>query len=339
MRKLLLLTAAIAGAVINYAAAPAAGQDHLFCYDVNDKLKPNVAVDLSAVPQGEFSQKSCTVTKVTKFCVPAVKTVLPPAVPGPNIVGPPLGPNDYVCYQVDCKDPHPVADKLVVDQFGQRRQRKYKPSELCVPAEKASPPCFRIGTSKNCGGVCPNDTTGVGNRCVFDDTLQDCTCGPQPCGGKPDKTGQCGGKCDDPALTCVLEVDASGKTKCDCGNPPPPPCDQPVGGTCGGSCLDPAAKCVMNPSDGGPPCICQPPVAECHRDTASANMCSNGPCPPGFQCVLEAAIDDCRCEPIPQGCGPNPFTGQCGGTCTTAGTECRFVPATPGNPGGCNCVP
>src|SRR5262249_35393537 len=193
-----LFTVAIA---FRTAPAAAAGTlDHLFCFDVNDKLKPGVVVDLNAELQPDFTTTGCTVTKVTKFCVPATKVVLPPPPSGPDIVGQPLR-DDYICYQVKCSKK--VPDRLVVDQFGQRRARKFQPSELCVPARKAPPPCFRIGDSKRCGGVCPNDAAGVGTACRFDDSLQDCTCGPQPCGGKPDKTNQCGGACPAPMI-CQL---------------------------------------------------------------------------------------------------------------------------------------
>ena len=330
MRKwMLVLFIAAAALPLRGAPAAAAGTlDHLFCFDVNDKLKPNLAVDLQTELQPEFGQSGCTVVRVTKFCVPATKTVLPPAPPGPNIVGQPLR-DDYVCYQLKCpKDALDVADKLVADQFGQRLQQKYRPAELCVPARKAPPPCFRIGHSKKCGGVCPNDPAGVGTACRFDETLQDCTCGPQPCGGKPDKSGHCGGACP-PTQTCLPGIDAAGNRECTCQNPPPPPCGlNPATGTCGGSCIDPAAKCEFVTTAAGPDCICQPPVAQCARDTVSGQC--GGPCPPGLACVLDPAINDCRCE---AGCSSNPLTGQCGGTCPP-GTECRLTTGA----AGCGCV-
>ncbi len=334
MRKLLPALFTLAAAFLLRAPVPAQGQlDHLICYDVNDKLKPGVVVDLKAELQPEFSQLGCTVTKVTKFCVPATKTVVPPAPPGTNIVGQSLQ-NDYVCYQIDCPNSTKISDKLVIDQFGQRRERKFKPKELCVPARKADPPCFRIGTSKKCGGVCPNDQAGVGTTCRFDDSIDDCTCAPMPCGGKPDSTGHCGGECPDP-LTCVRGVTATGTPACVCGNPPPPPCGiNPATGTCGGTCDDPAAICqLVTRADGTVDCICQPPVDMCQKDTAGT---CGGPCPAPLTCLLDTVINDCRCELPPQPCGPNPFTGQCGGECQT-GMVCRFV-STPGTSPMCDCV-
>jgi hypothetical protein len=326
---------ALAATALVHPAAPAAGQsNHLFCYDVKDDLNPGVVVNLGVDLQPEFSLNGCTVAKVTKFCVPATKQVVPPAPAGPNITGPPLRV-DYICYQLkNCPNvkPDPIGKRLVADQFGGLRDASnFNPSELCVPAVKRKPPCFRIGNGKKCGGVCPN-LAGVGTGCVFDETIQDCTCAPQPCGGKPDKAGQCGGECPSP-LVCQPGLLGT-KPGCGCMNPPPPPCDFLSSGVCGGFCNDPAAQCIMNPATTGPPCVCQPPDPGCAKDTAG--QCSTTGCPPGLVCTLDDALGDCRCAPPTPPCGPNPLTGECGGTCP-AGSECRFTPPTPTNPGGCNC--
>jgi hypothetical protein len=339
MTQLILILLSVALA-IPLGARPAGAQltaatgalDHLFCYKMKDPLKPELTVDLATVLQPEFSQAGCRIVKPTKFCVPTTKTVLPPAPTGPNIIGQPLR-DDYVCYMVKCpKDVPDIPDKLVVDQFGQRRQQKYMPVELCVPARKGSPPCFRIGSGKKCGGVCPNNPLGVGNSCRFDDILQDCTCNPQPCGGKPDKTRHCGGQCPAP-LICHTGLDAAGKPACVCDDPPPPPCGlNPATGTCGGTCDDPAAKCEFVITATGPDCVCQPPVQQCARDSVSGQC--GGPCPPGLTCVLDPAINDCRCESVLP-CGQNTVTGQCGGACPT-GMICRFI--TVAGATGCDCV-
>ena len=333
MRKLMLILCMLVVALAwRDATLAAAGTlDHLLCFDVNDDLKPGAVVDLDTALQPEFRQAGCGVVKVTKFCVPTTKNPIPPVPTGPNVVGQPLR-GDYVCYQVKCPKDVAVSDKLVADQFGQRLQRKFQPSELCVPAIKRDPPCFRIGHGKKCGGVCPNDVAGVGTACRFDETLQDCTCGPQPCGGKPDKSGHCGGACPAPQ-TCLPGLNAAGRPECSCQNPPPPPCGlNPATGTCGGTCDDPAATCEFVVTPSGPDCICQPPVPQCARDAVSGQC--GGPCPPGLTCVLDAAINDCRCESVPA-CGPNPLTGQCGGTCPP-GTECRLV--NTGTAATCGCA-
>lgn len=318
------------------AQAPAAGTlDHLLCYTVNDKTKPAALVDINAELQPEFSQFGCKVVKTTKFCVPVTKRVVQPGTTGPGIVGQPLR-DDYICYLVKCPNSAPpIASKLVADQFGQRKQEKYKPFELCVPARKGSPPCAQIGSGRQCGGVCPNDVAGAPTACRYDTVLKECTCEPQPCGGKPDKSGHCGGACPDPTQACHAGVDAAGNKACVCGDPPPPPCGlNPATGTCGGTCVNPADTCVFVTTPTGPNCICQPPVPQC-QPMGTAGQCG-GPCPPGLTCQLNPVINQCRCDPPTQTCGQNPVTGQCGGPCPV-GSLCRLI--TAGGAVTCACAP
>ena len=48
--------------------------------------------------------------------------------PGQSVV------DDYVCYQLKCKDEIPPVTVGVQDQFGAREFRKFKALELCAPA-------------------------------------------------------------------------------------------------------------------------------------------------------------------------------------------------------------
>ena len=319
-----VLAAIVVGAAVASAAmaqAPAPGVlDHLICYNVKDKLKPAATVDMPTELQPEFAQRQCRLLKVTKFCVPSSKRVTPPST-GPAIVGQPLS-DDYICYQIRCPDKPVVPAKLVADQFGQRRQEKYRPVEICAPARKAPIPCTSIGSGKQCGGGC----TDPAATCHFDDTLKECTCNPTPvCEGKPDKFGMCGGPCPAPQV-CLPGLDTAGKPACGCQDLPPPPCGVNTGAAvCGGSCTDPTAVCIQGPV-GGPPCICQPPEPGCDL-VGSTNQCG-GPCTvPGLECRLDPASNKCRCVPPPQPCGQNPFTGQCGGDCGP-NLICRFQPGT-----------
>jgi hypothetical protein len=324
MTRLRLGVLAVSAALV-LSGVPAAAQttsgtlDHLVCYAVTDPLDVDATVDLAAELQPEFGQAGCRIVKPTKFCVPATKRVLPPGAPGPNIVGEPLR-GDYICYRVKCPG-STIPNKLVADQFGRREVRNFKPFELCVPARKAARPCGLV-RGRQCGGACPNDATGA-TTCRYDDATQSCTCGPQPCGGKPDKTGQCGGTCPDPAQVCRPGVDAAGDRACLCKDPETPPCGLSTAtGTCGGACPNPADACVVITTPNGLACTCQPPVPTCQQTTGAAQC--GGPCPTGLTCVLNTVVNACRCEPPPQPCSPNPLTGQCGGECP-ANTVCRLV--------------
>lgn len=323
-------------------AAPVSGQgpggalDHLLCYAITDNTKVLATVDLAPELQPEFRQSGCTVIKPTKFCVPATKRVTTAGSTGPDVIGQPLQ-NDYVCYLLKCpKTPVPIPGKMVADQFGRRVQQRFRPSELCVPARKAPPPCQSLTGAKQCSGVCPPDASGAERVCRYDRTMQECTCAPDACGGKPDKTGQCGGACPDPAQTCRPGADASGKPACVCQDLVPPPCDLSAAtGTCGGTCPNPADTCVFvaGTATSSPQCICQPPVDACQQD--AGGQCG-GPCPPGLRCALDTVVNQCRCVPEPLPCGPNIVTGQCGGDCPP-GSVCRLTAGTAGGVE-CGCI-
>ncbi|MDX2168197.1 MAG: hypothetical protein SF182_14070 [Deltaproteobacteria bacterium] len=335
--SLVLAAALVLRATCTMAQLTAAGGtlDHLLCFTVNDKLKPGASVDLKTELQPEFSRAGCRVVKPTKFCVPTTKVVTTAGSVGPNIVGQPLR-DDYICYLVKCPNDAPIPFKLVADQFGQRRQEKFRPFELCVPARKDAPPCVQIGGGKQCGGVCPDDAAGNATACRYDDTLNQCTCVPDVCDGKPDKNGQCGGACPTVGQFCRPGLDAAGKPACLCKDPPPPPCGlNPATGTCGGACPNPADACVqiMTSPTAPPICTCQPPVPSCQEGTGA--LCA-GPCPVGLTCVHNTVTNKCRCEPPPQNCGANPTTGQCGGLCP-ANQICRFITVAGATPQ-CTCV-
>ena len=328
MTRLRLGSLTVAATLV-LSAAPGVAQltsnpavlDHLACYAITDPLKVDATINLLAELQPEFRQAGCRVIKASKFCVPTSKVVVQATTVGPSVVGQPLR-DDYICYRVKCPDTSaPIPNKLVADQFGQREVKKFRPFEVCVPARKAARPCD-IVSGKQCGGACPNDIAGAPTSCRFDATTNTCTCGPQPCGGKPDKTGQCGGACPDPVQSCQAGVDSTGNKACLCKDPPTPPCDLMATGTCGGTCPNPADACVFVTTGGISDCICQPPVPQCQKIPGS-NQCG-GPCPPGLTCTLNTALNLCRCEPPIQPCSPGPVTGQCGGLCPI-NTVCRVV--------------
>ena len=373
MRKLLLVLCTVALALpLARTATGANVPDHLLCYDVNDKLDPNIKVDLPADAQPEFRQLGCTVGKVTKFCVPTVKNVIttpPPS--GPTIDAPPLV-TDYVCYQLDCPTTNQAlkdTQKVVADQFGPRPENKFQHPELCVPAIKRQPPCHQVSAnSRKCAGVCPNDPTGVGMKCVFDPTItagDPCRCEGGPCGGKPPKGGACGGDCTAAGAGFVCQQPIAGGD-CTCGPPLTPPCSLLPGlaaaGSCGGTC-PPGETCelVTDTANMVVDCKCQPPVPTC---SGQAPQCA-GPCPPGLTCISDPATTECRCEsvcglvggacggPCPPGlgctldaagqscscqppaeCGPN-SSGQCGGACPP-GSTCVTLASAPNT---CACAP
>lgn len=321
------LTVSATLATLVLSATPAVPQaagtlDHLVCYAITDPLKVDATVDLLTELQPEFRQAGCRIVKATKFCVPTTKVVRQATTTGPAVVGQPLR-DDYLCYRIKCPDTAaPIPNKLVADQFGQREVKNFRPFELCVPARKAARPCGPV-RGKVCGGACPNDVVGGPSACRYDDASQSCTCEPQTCGGKPDKTGQCGGLCPNSAQSCQPGVDAAGNKACLCKDQTPPPCGlNPATGTCGGTCPNPADACVFLATPSGPACTCQPPVPQCQK-VAGTNQCG-GPCPTGLTCTLNTALNLCRCEPPIPPCSPNPLTGQCGGQCPP-NTVCRLT--------------
>jgi hypothetical protein len=309
--------------------------DHLLCSRMTDPLQVSAALDLQAQMQPEFNQQGCMLGKPFQFCVPATKSNVQPPPTSPNIVGEPLK-NDYICYLVKCPKPT-VPDRTVADQFGQRLQRNYKPFSVCVPAQKAAPPCGPTTSARQCGGTCDQP----GKVCHFDKTASPpCTCGgtSQECeGSKPDAAGQCGGTCP-PMETCLLTLTGT-KAGCHCGPLPPPGCDgsnPDAAGVCGGSCLNPNDQCVLSTTQGH--CICQPVEPSCVPGSAAGQCTGACSTDPNFVCAIDPLTNQCRCAPPPQNCGPNPVTGQCGGICTTpAGAICHFIPNTAGSPAHCGC--
>lgn len=304
--------------------------DHLVCYKVVDKTKIAVAFDLFAELQPEFTAKRCKPVKVVNFCVPASKINVTPveADVRDDIAGPGLNV-DYIGYLVKCETDIKVSNKVVVDQFGTHRHRKYKVERVYVPARKGPPPCGTVD-GKNCGGVCPNAT----DQCQVD-ADGSCSCLPTAACSGPDKQGHCGGPCPVATDQCQLLVDATGKVDCGCGPPPSPLCSMNAAtGICGGECPNRAEKCVLKSNFD---CTCAPAETPCALETGTAATCS-GDCPiAGDVCTYVTATNECRCGPgTPAPCGQNPLTGTCGGECP--GPEvCRIDPTT--NECGCGPAP
>jgi hypothetical protein len=305
--------------------------DHLVCYKVVDKTQVAVAFDLFSKLQPEFAARGCKPIKVVNFCVPATKVNVTPAEADvrADVTGPGLYV-DYIGYLVKCENEIKPSNKIVIDQFGTHRHRKYKIERVYVPAKKGPPPCGTVD-GKNCGGVCPNKS----DQCTF---ASDGSCNCQPidtCAGKPDKQGHCGGPC--PALTdqCQLIVGTSGAIECGCAPPPPPLCSMDAAtGQCGGECPNRAEKCVLKSNFD---CTCEPADTACALETGTTGTCS-GDCPiAGDVCTFIAATNECRCgagDPTP--CSQNPLTGTCGGECP-APEVCRISPTT--NECGCGPAP
>jgi hypothetical protein len=75
----LLAAAAIVlcnGASASAQTIPSGNIDHLICYRIDDKLKPDFAVDMVAEIQPDFTKKGCKILKPMEFCVPASKVNL-----------------------------------------------------------------------------------------------------------------------------------------------------------------------------------------------------------------------------------------------------------------------
>ncbi|HYC00631.1 MAG TPA: hypothetical protein VEC57_15965 [Candidatus Limnocylindrales bacterium] len=326
-----LLTCGCAGLLALALVPSTAGAqlDHLVCYKAVDKLQVAVAFDLFAELQPEFSAKGCRIVKVDDFCVPATKVNVEPAEADEraDIVGPPLHV-DYIGYLVKCEQQGAPTSKIVVDQFGNHRQRRYRIQKVYIPAKKGPPPCGTVD-GKQCGGVCPESSDQC--RIVADGT---CRCAPainDVCGGKPDKQGFCGGPCPDPDKPqCQVVVTAAGDKACECGPPPPPICGiNTATGTCGGECPNKADKCVFTSAN---ECRCVPASTPCGL-IAGTDTCG-GDCPIAGDVCARDANDQCRCgAPDPMPCQQNPFTGACGGECPT-GQEC-LLDAN----GTCSCGP
>jgi len=299
---------------------PAVSQvDHLVCYKVADKTPVAATFDLFAELQPEFSARGCRIVRIDDFCVPASKRNVTPAEADTraDIVGPPLHV-DYIGYLVKCEQQLAPPSKVVIDQFGTHRHRKYKLQKVYVPAKKGPPPCGTVD-GKMCGGVCPDAAL----QCRIDPADNGCRCLPpedNTCGGKPDKQGMCGGPCPDPARPqCQLTATATGAKVCDCGPPPPPICSvNAATGTCGGECPNKADKCVFKANGD---CTCEPATTPCALVPGSVPVCG-GDCPiAGDVCTFDTT-GLCNCgAPPPTPCQQNPLTGTCGGDCPT-GEKC-----------------
>jgi hypothetical protein len=326
--KLLLTSGAAAFGLAVVPAVAQAQLDHLVCYRPIDKLTVTASFSVYADLQPEFSASNCKIVKVTDFCVPSTKYNVDPTTADvrPDIVGPPLYV-DYIGYLIKCEKQLVPPNKIVIDQFGAHRQRKYKVYKIFVPAKKGPPPC---GTQdgKLCGGVCPNraeecriDTDGV------------CKCVPPEddlCSGKPDKQGMCGGPCPLVNQACQPTLTATGDLVCQCG-PVTQPCSiNAATGACGGDCPNRADKCVnKTPYD----CTCEPAETPCAL-SGTPPTCG-GDCPiAGDICTLVGAV--CECGPGQSSpCQQNPLTGTCGGDCPIPGDICR----ADGTINGCSCGP
>jgi hypothetical protein len=283
---------------------------------MKDKTQITSMLDLRAELQPEFTQAGCKIIRPYEFCVPATKLNVSPPPVQPGIIGQPLR-DDYICYLIKC--PKPLApDRRVADQFGTRLQEKYKPFKVCVPARKAAPPCGPQASPRQCGGAC-DDPTAV---CRYDRASRQCTCDPVPvCDGKPDAAGQCGGTCP-PGAVCRPGLEGTAVV-CRCQPPFEPPCDMNAAtGACGGVCPNPTDRCVTNST--GTDCFCQPTDPGCAA--VVGGTCAGTCTAPGFTCAIDPLTNECRCQPPQLPCGPNPFTGQCGGQCP-AGQLCRAFTA------------
>ena len=329
----LSMTAAVMAArAVDAQTLSAAGTslDHLVCYKMKDKLKLSATTDLIAQLQPDFTQRGCTIVKPIEFCVPATKLNVSPVPPDPNIAGTPLR-NDFICYLAKCKSQVPPPDEQVIDQFGSRRQTKYKLSKICVPARKAPAGCPTGPLVKGtmCQGGCPDSTETC--QVVKVGGVKQCQCAHEDvCGGNPDSAGQCGGDCPTPGDVCLPTLLGSGDPtttkfalKCTCRPPTEPICSiNAATGICGGDCPKPTDTCVINANG---QCNCEPDNPPCQASTdASGALVCGGACPlTGQDCQPDSTTGKCSCQP-PAGCGQDPLTGTCSGDCPNLGDVCAL---------------
>jgi hypothetical protein len=300
------------------SGASAQINDHLECFKIKDPLKLNAVVDLDAL-QDRFDVatvglKGCVLAKkATMFCVPVTKSVRPatPPTPATGLVGPPLQ-TDQLCYKLKCPKPT-VTSVQVVDQFAQRQIAGFVPAFLCAPAIKsdATPTCLD-SAAPQCAGPCPDPTELCRPK---NDGTPGCDCFPNnpPC---KQSAPQCNGPCPIAGQQCVHT--ASGG--CFCADADIP-CDQTSPPQCNGVCTD-GTLCAPNAvgkcecgGGGGPTCFGSFP--QCGGTCPNANeVCTNfgascdcvytcgftgpnqcgGTCPVGATCVLDAAVNFCRCQ-------------------------------------------
>ncbi len=186
-KRILLL--AIGLGVFSSTALAQVRLDHLLCYQVKDELRVKPLVDAIAELQPDFTGRQCKLGRPIEFCVPVTKRVSPePPAPRP---GQPLR-DDYICYEVQCRNPRQPQPRTVTDQFGTHKQAFNQPTKFCVPARKESPPqSCQSGPGGACGGTCSDSS----QRCVFlPNGTPSCQC-LTPCRRDPAgacvSTGQC----------------------------------------------------------------------------------------------------------------------------------------------------
>ncbi len=294
--------------------------DHLLCYRMKDPLRLATAVDMIAEIQPEFTAKGCRLLKPYEFCVPATKTNVNPPPPLAGITGQSLQ-NDYICYLTKCVTPGLPPDKQVIDQFGARREAKYKVREVCVPARKTDVPCGSTGPHM-CGGACRNPT-----QVCRPGPTDICGCFPdEPAGcGLDPATGVCSGVCPNATDQCVYV--AGVKFPCRCQPPPPPPCRLDSSGVCGGTCPNSTDVCTQ---PAGAPCGCYHQPQPCQLDAAGT---CGGTCPNTTDVCTQPAGQPCGCYPSPTPCQLD-TSGVCGGNCPNSNDVCTQPPGAT-----CGCYP
>jgi hypothetical protein len=302
--------------------------DHLKCYKIKDPTKAKYVADLVPLQQPPFQvEPGCLVKFPAKlFCIPVQKTNVQPAPPG-AVNG--VAAQDYLLYQIKCPNVAVVKGGMllpVTDQFASRTISVFKHQFLLVPAFKQSQLCHNQanqGLPPLCGGDC----TDPNAKCVqIPGTI---TCGCQsPCG--LDAVGTCGGTCPFATQLCQTITLADGTLSCSC-DPPVDGChlEDPATRTCGGDCADPDARCVLNSTG---TCECEKPCG-----AIGIRKCG-GLCPTAAEtCRVKPDDSGCECvSTISQHCGPDPLTGQCGGTCPN-NDPCQHSGPVPG--GTCVCGP
>ncbi len=167
-------------------------------------------------------------------------------------------------------------------------------------------------------------------------TCPTCGSGPTPC--FESQAPSCGGECEDPGLTCV--VDPEDSEDCSCLNA----CEAGAAPTCGGSCEasdDPESICTsVNVSPTGLPtiaiCECLPAGVSFCED-ASSPQCE-GECAVGAVCESDGGSGcQCTAQPVQPACSAATAPA-CNGTCEN---EPSGGPTLCGSDGasGCVCAP
>jgi hypothetical protein len=199
MRFALMALVLAAGARVS-AQVP----DHLQCYKIKDTaIILKGTVDLQDQLSGPLSP--CKISKAALYCRATTKTnanvfnITTPIATLPYTGVAVADDQDRICYKVSCPklDP-PVADQVVVDQFGQHTLTKLKTGMLCTPAN--------IGPS-----YCGDGTVDPNEQCDGTD-LNGGTC---VTAGLGSGTLACGPGCRYDTSGCVEgKFPASGQTTC-----------------------------------------------------------------------------------------------------------------------------